>query len=368
MDTINTMELSSPLTKTMTWQEIRYSQVWEDQDLLRNALAIEPTDHIVSIGSAGCNALACLLDAPAKVSVVDLSPSQHALLDLRFKAIEHLSFSEYSELFNEYPTDAALGLLQRLGPVLVSTTVEYFQESPTLLSQGILSQGRLEKYFKYFREQALWKLWDHDFRARLLRLESLDQQIDELNKFGRLDDLKSAANNFFGRQGLEQARDREQMRFVTETSTGEYLFKKFIHTLFSQRISANPYLYNFITGELPPNPSRLATDRAENFLILKKNIHKVDLYQSDLESLLAKFPDQSVDKINLSDIFEYLTPEHCDGLFKLISQKLAPNGRLAFWSLFVDRFPPDSLKLTRVTPQALDRLWLYKDFQVYSKL
>ena len=35
---------------------LRYSQVWEDYELLFDGLELKPTDHIVSIGSAGDNA------------------------------------------------------------------------------------------------------------------------------------------------------------------------------------------------------------------------------------------------------------------------------------------------------------------------
>ena len=62
---------------------IRYSQVWEDYELLKQGLKIQSDDHILSIASAGCNALAMLLEEPASVTAVDLNPSQTAICHLK---------------------------------------------------------------------------------------------------------------------------------------------------------------------------------------------------------------------------------------------------------------------------------------------
>ena len=50
--------------------------MWEDADVLVEALAARPGATLVSIGSAGDNALAMLTLDPARVVVVDLSAAQ----------------------------------------------------------------------------------------------------------------------------------------------------------------------------------------------------------------------------------------------------------------------------------------------------
>jgi S-adenosylmethionine-diacylglycerol 3-amino-3-carboxypropyl transferase len=62
---------------------IRYAQLWEDADVLTAALEHRPGATLVSICSAGDNALAMLTLDPARVVVVDLSPAQIACLELR---------------------------------------------------------------------------------------------------------------------------------------------------------------------------------------------------------------------------------------------------------------------------------------------
>ena len=79
----------------VAWDRIRYASVWEDADVLCEAL--EPRaagGRLLSIASAGDNALALLTLDPAEVVAVDLNPAQLACLELRIVAIRHLGDEE----------------------------------------------------------------------------------------------------------------------------------------------------------------------------------------------------------------------------------------------------------------------------------
>ena len=83
--------LRSEIAHTMTLDIIRYSQVWEDQQVLCEGLAIGPEDDVLSIASAGCNVLALLLAGARSVTAIDMSPAQIALLELKLAGIRLLS-------------------------------------------------------------------------------------------------------------------------------------------------------------------------------------------------------------------------------------------------------------------------------------
>ena len=51
---------------------IRYAQVWEDAEILIEALDIKEEDNILSIASAGENALSILIKNPKKVYAIDV--------------------------------------------------------------------------------------------------------------------------------------------------------------------------------------------------------------------------------------------------------------------------------------------------------
>ena len=42
-------------------------------------------------------------------------------------------------------------------------------------------------------------------------------------------------------------------------------------------------------------------------------------------------------KVNLSDLFEYLSPEESQTLFSLLHERLRDKGRIAYWNLLVPR-------------------------------
>ena len=65
---------------------------------LFEGLDLKPTDHVVSIGSAGDNALALLARGVASVSSVDLNPAQTALCELKKIAISKVDYAEFADL------------------------------------------------------------------------------------------------------------------------------------------------------------------------------------------------------------------------------------------------------------------------------
>jgi S-adenosylmethionine-diacylglycerol 3-amino-3-carboxypropyl transferase len=76
-----------------------YNTCWEDPRLDRIALALRPSDRLVMITSAGCNALDYALLGPSRVDAVDVNPRQNALLELKIAAIRRLEFEDFFALF-----------------------------------------------------------------------------------------------------------------------------------------------------------------------------------------------------------------------------------------------------------------------------
>jgi S-adenosylmethionine-diacylglycerol 3-amino-3-carboxypropyl transferase len=72
------------------YSRLAYTQVWEDAELDLRALNLEPGANIVTVASAGCNAIAYLSSSPAAVHAVDVNEAQLAVLDIKRQAIKHL--------------------------------------------------------------------------------------------------------------------------------------------------------------------------------------------------------------------------------------------------------------------------------------
>ena len=67
-----------------------YTQIWEDPLVDMQAMNIAPHHRIISICSAGCNALSYLAANPAEVTAVDLNFTHLALTDLKRAAFQAL--------------------------------------------------------------------------------------------------------------------------------------------------------------------------------------------------------------------------------------------------------------------------------------
>eukprot|EP01120_Amphizonella_sp_Union-15-10_P010870 TRINITY_DN4506_c0_g1_i1.p1 TRINITY_DN4506_c0_g1~~TRINITY_DN4506_c0_g1_i1.p1 ORF type:complete len:417 (-),score=63.87 TRINITY_DN4506_c0_g1_i1:57-1307(-) len=79
--------------------KIIFNTVWEDPRLDREALNIQKGDVIMTISSAGCNALSFLLDEPKRIYLVDRNPCQNALVELKIAAIKNLEYEQFWQLF-----------------------------------------------------------------------------------------------------------------------------------------------------------------------------------------------------------------------------------------------------------------------------
>ena len=74
---------------------IRYSQCWEDTDILLEGLDIKENNICLSIGSAGDNSFSMLTKNPSVVYAIDLSKSQIYLIELKKVMYKYLSYEEF---------------------------------------------------------------------------------------------------------------------------------------------------------------------------------------------------------------------------------------------------------------------------------
>ena len=93
--------LSGRMFQFIHSRNLIYNTCWEDPRLDRIALALRPEDRLVTITSAGCNALDYALLGPARIDAVDINPRQNALLELKLAALRRLDFEDFFALFGD---------------------------------------------------------------------------------------------------------------------------------------------------------------------------------------------------------------------------------------------------------------------------
>ena len=364
--------LKSEIAEKMSLDRVRYSQVWEDHLLLEGGLDIGPDDDVLSICSAGDNALAMLLLEPKSVTAIDMNPAQTALLELKLAAIAALSHSEFVSLLGVRADHDRSALYQRIRGDLPESAQMFWDAHQDDISSGLVHRGRLESYIGTFVSDHLAELWPQGLTDGLFAEQSLEDQAALFLNEAVTEDFEARFRWYFGREKMaEQGRDPAQFEHVEEGDVGGYFFKRFSWACTHLPLSTNFYVEHFLTSQYRDLTLAPPYLRPENFERLKGLIDRVNVVTGELEAVLFGVPQGTYSKANLSDIFEYMSDDLNAQVFEALGTQLRAGGRIAFWNLLVPRTRPESLShlLTPLSGLSArlfegDRSWFYRAFHV----
>jgi S-adenosylmethionine-diacylglycerol 3-amino-3-carboxypropyl transferase len=320
---------------------IRYAQCWEDADILMAGLAIQPGDTCLSIASAGDNSLAMLAKGAGRVVALDLNPAQLACLELRVAAYRELSHPELLELIGSQPSTRRSELYRRCRPLLGSGARAFWDTHADEVAAGIGGAGKFERYFALFRQRIMPLVHSRNTIERLLaggdpatreRFYDNDWDIWRWRLLFRL---------FFSRFVMGQlGRDPSFFRYV-EGSVADRILARTRHALTVLNPADNPYLQWILTGRhTGALPYAL---RPENFELIRDNLERLEWHCLPLEEFLEREGAATIDRFNLSDIFEYMSEENYRQLLARLARAGRSGGRLAYWNMLAPRSRPETM-------------------------
>jgi S-adenosylmethionine-diacylglycerol 3-amino-3-carboxypropyl transferase len=320
---------------------IRYAQVWEDADILIDALDIQPGDTCLSIASAGDNALALLTKSPARVIALDLSPAQLACLALRVAAFRTLEHPELLELIGSRPSTRRPELYRRCRDVLQEEPRRFWDAQPDLIANGIGSAGKFERYFALFRTRVLPLVHRRTTVEDLLQPRTADARREFYRRRWDTWRWRLLFRVFFSRFVMGRlGRDPEFFKYVEADVAGSILART-EHALAELDPARNPYVHWILTGthgeELP------CALRAEHFDTIRSNIDRIEWHCASVEDFLQRAENGSIDRYNLSDLFEYVSPPAYHGMLEQIVRTGRPGGRAVYWNMLVPRRRPEAM-------------------------
>lgn len=314
---------------------IRYSQCWEDTDLL---LASVPEDcqRVISVASAGDNSLS-LLSRGYEVLSLDRCRAQLALTELKARTFENFNYDQtlcFLGVRDAKYSEVRLRLFKKLAPKLSESARKYFEERPAIIAGGVLHCGKLERYFALFakvmqmvhsRETIDALFWP---RTRAERLEFFEKRWNTLA-------YRLLFKIFFSQFVMKRVgRERSFFKYAGG-GLAQFLEESTRGALVDGDPSANFYLRYILTGTYGDVlPHYL---REENFQSIRANFHKLRLVRGSLSEVLRKENEQSSDLLNLSDVFEYMDVKESESLGLEARRVLKCGGRLAYWNMIVDR-------------------------------
>ena len=314
---------------------IRYSQCWEDTEVLLESLNIQENDICFGILSAGDNVFSMLAENPKKVVALDISFPQIALAKLKKEVFNSFSYDEMLEFMGVTKSDRRIEMYDRIKENLDKEVKEYWDFNREAIENGIIHTGKFEKFFKIFREKILPFVHNRKRVEKLLEDKPEQERVDYYDKHWNNFRWKLMFKLFFSKYIVGKlGRDKEFFRYA-EKNISEEMKERSRYALCELSPHENPYINYILTGNYRKDclPYFL---RKENFDKIRKNIHKVEIIQSSVEEYLDKI-DFKIDKFNLSDIFEYMSAGNYGKLMEKIYDNANEDALLAYWNLIVER-------------------------------
>ena len=344
--------------------EIRYAQVWEDADVLLDALDVAPGDVCLSIASAGDNALALLTRDPLRVIALDLSPAQLACVELRVAAYRALTHEELLELIGSRPSTRRPALYARCRPALSAEARAVWDRRPADVERGIGGAGKFERYFSLFRRLVLPLVHRRAEVAALLEPRARGPREAHYERRWNTWRWRLLFRLFFSRLVMGRlGRDPEFFRYV-EGDVADRILARTRHALVELDPSDNPYVHWILTGT--HGASLPLALRAEHFDTIRSRLDRLEWRRQSVEAFAAECGSGTVDRFNLSDIFEYMSEPRCHSLLSRLVEVARPGARFAYWNMLAPRRSPASMR-DRLTPldalagalHAQDRAFFY---------
>jgi S-adenosylmethionine-diacylglycerol 3-amino-3-carboxypropyl transferase len=354
---------------------IRYARCWEDADVLLAALDIQPGDTCLSIGSAGDNTLALLCRAPGRVMAIDQNPAQIACLALRVAAYRCLRHSELLELIGVQASTRRMALYQRCRGTLDAEARAFWDAHPHLVAQGIGTSGKFERYLMLFRRWCLRLAHGPAQVAALFRRRTAAARHQFYAHHWNNRRWRMLLRLFCSRWLLARL-GRDAACFAHARGNAcSHIAQRVRHVLTTLDPADNPYVQELLAGTaIHTLPVAL---RPEHFATIRANLERLEWQCTSLQDWLATCPPGTLQRCNLSDVFEYLAPDATRRLFAALAHASRPGVRLAYWNMQVPRMgaglrlsTPAGPRVVRAMPAlaaqcyAHDRVPFYSQFVV----
>ena len=345
-----------------------YNTCWEDPRLDRVALQIGPSDRIVMITSAGCNALDYALCQPERIDAVDLNPRQNALLELKMAAIRRLDFEDFFRMFGQghHPRVRTL-YADLLRPELSPWAQRYWDRWIRFFDsrRPFYFRGTSGSFARMVNVYVNRMLRIRPYVDQMLEADTLEEQRDIYHRYirdrfwSRIMCFAMNRDTTLSMIGVPRAQRRQ---IETQYDGGIIQFiKDCVEAVFAELPLRDNYFWRvYMTGCYTREccPEYL---RPDNFQRLKDGlVDCIHVHTNSVEGFLRQH-DQEVTRFVLLDHMDWLADRHFPLLvseWEAILQRAAPGAR-AIWRSgglrtdFLDRVEIEHEGRRRALPERL---------------
>ncbi len=370
-----TAGLRSVVQERPVFTNIVYSQCWEDPVVAADGLRLGPTDDLLCLTSAGDNVMALALRGPRSITAIDFSAAQNALLELKLAALRTLSWYDYVAFLGARPSfDRVATYRDRLRKELRDEVREYFDTKEKQLAGGIIHAGRFQKYLSIFRTALLPLIHNRAVVEELMTIGDRDAREAYYDRVFNNWRWRKLFTVFFGRAVMARlGRDPAFFNYVDKQNIGENFLERGRWAVVETSPHHNHFLQYALLGRYPDMERGPLYLRESNFQALRERTQDIKIVRGDLESYLSTLAPGALSALYLSDLFEWVSPEHHETMLRAIVRVARPEARMVYWNLLVPRSRPPALAelidVHEAEAQALharDLAFVYGSFHVES--
>jgi S-adenosylmethionine-diacylglycerol 3-amino-3-carboxypropyl transferase len=325
---------------------VHFTETWEDPRSDARALALEPGDRVLAITAGGCTPLSLLAEAPVHLTTVDYNRAQTHLLELKVAALRRLP-SDGVQAFLRDP-DEDLAVYRRLRGDLGRPCRAYWDAHLALLRAGVARGGAASRIFyaigRFLRavldagaREALFACADLEEQRRLYRDHFEHPLVRRLaERVGPLLSLPFA---------LRALLPADYFPYVTERNIPSFIWDRIEHVLTRVPAGDNYFLARILLDrELPGPAGRPPYLRPGGEARLRDNLDRLQVVTAPLEEHLRRLDAGSLDKLQLSNVFEWMPPELVPRTLAEVVRVARPGARVIYRNLFTDRPVPEALR------------------------
>jgi len=353
---------------TLAFRGLVYPQIWEDPAIDLEAMQIRPTDHVLAIGSGGCNILNYLVADPGRISAIDLNGAHIALIRLKLCALRHLP--DYEAFFRFFGSADCAG-----------NRVSY------------------ERYIRPHLDLGSRRYWEARTITGRRRIESFTRNFYRYGLLGRCIGMGHLLARLYGcnPRNLLAARSMQEQRAIFNRELAPIFDKRFVRWLFNQPaalygLGIPPSQHRSLAAAKPDGMARVLQTRVErlachfdlnknyfasqafgrrydtgpdvplppylerrNYDAIKSRCDRIGVFHVSMTEYLQRHADQSVDCFVLLDAQDWMTGNDLALLWSEITRTAKPQARVIFRTA-----AEKNLLFGRVPGQILSR-WRYEE-------
>lgn len=324
-------QMKSTVINADFFQQIGYSTVWEDETIITEGLQPKTGGCTFSITSGGDFSLNFLAFNNEVISL-DFNPRQSFLLEFKRAAIKALEYDELWQLIGLKGCSKRMQLYAHIKEHLSAEAIHYFNGHEEQLKKGIMVCGKQDKYL-HMIGRAMLLLQGKKLVNELFACEKQEQQRSLYDtKFNALR-WKLVSSLIFSRRALDLFFHKDHFRFAQDQQHPASIFRRQTEQVLRDLpLRDNFYFHWAFFKTFADETCCPLWLQKSNFETIKENADRLTIATGEFEQTIFALPDNSIDRFNFSNIFDWIDEPAFKRLFGEVKRVARDGARLCYWT------------------------------------